>query len=66
MRSADAGERALVAQERVQPPVVAGEDLAQPLDAEPERLRAEVRQLGLRLLRGLEPHPRPLLRSPPR
>ena len=37
MRAADPGERPLVAQERVQPPVVAGEDLAQ---LAPRRARA--------------------------
>ena len=63
MRAADPGERALVAEERVQAPVVAGEDLAQPLDAEPERLGPEMRELGLRLRGGLEPDARPLLRA---
>ena len=39
----------------MEPPVVADEDLAEPLGTEPERLRAEVRELGLGLLRRLEP-----------
>jgi hypothetical protein len=56
-------ERPLVAQERVQPPVVRGQDPAQLLHAEPERLRAEVGELGLGLLGRLEPDSGPLLRA---
>jgi hypothetical protein len=59
----DPGERPLVAQERVQPPVVRGQDPAQLLHAEPEGLRAEMGELGLRLLRRLEPDSCPLLRA---
>ena len=60
--AADPGERALVAEQRVQPPVVAGEDLAQPLGAEPERLGPDVGELRLGLLGCLEPDAGPLLR----
>ena len=47
MRAADARERALVAQERVELPAVAREDLAELLGAEAERLGPEVRELRL-------------------
>jgi hypothetical protein len=40
--AADAGELALVAEERVQPVVLARQDLGEPLGAEPQRLGAEV------------------------
>ena len=63
MRAADPGERPLIAKERVQPAVVAGEDLTELVRAEPERLRPDVRQLGLGLLRRLEPDPGALLRA---
>ena len=51
-RAADARDQALVAKQRVQPPRLAVDDLAQPLRPEPERLRAEVRELGLGRLRA--------------
>ena len=66
MGAADPGERPLVAEEGVQPPVVACEDLAQLVRAEPERLRPDVSQLGLSLFRRLEPDPGALLRASPR
>ena len=66
VRAPDPGERPLVAQERVQPPVVAGQDLAQLLGSQPDRLGAQVRELGLGLLRRLEPDAGALLRVPPR
>ena len=49
--AADPGERPLVAEQRVEPPVVAGEDLAEPLGAEPQCFGADVGELGLGLLR---------------
>ena len=49
--AADPGERPLVAEQRVEPSVVAGEDLAEPLDAEPQRFGPDVGELGLGLLR---------------
>jgi hypothetical protein len=39
-RAADAGQRPLVAQQRMQPPRVRREDLGEPVGAEPERLGA--------------------------
>ena len=62
-RAADAGDHALVAQERVQPARFAGEDLAEPLRAEPERLRPEVRELGLGRLGREQPDSGALLRA---
>ena len=41
----------LVAEQRVQPPRLAADDLAELVGVEPERLRPEVAELGLRLLR---------------
>ena len=63
VRASDPGERALVAQERVEAAIVAGEDLAQQLHAESKRLRADVRQLLVGLLRRLQPDAGPLLRA---
>ena len=61
-RPADPGDRPLVAQQRVQPPAVAPRGSRAALDAEPERLRAEVRELGLRRLGRHEPDAGALLR----
>ncbi len=47
-RAADPGERALVAQQRVQPVRLAAEDLGERRRADAERIGAEVRDLGLR------------------
>ena len=47
MRAADARERALVAQQGMELAALAAEDLSEPLGAEAERLRAEVRELGV-------------------
>ena len=63
MRPADPGERTLVAQQRVEPAIVAGEDLPELLDAEPERLRPEMGELGLGLSRRLQPDAGALLRA---
>ena len=63
VRAPDAGERALVAQQRVELPVVAREDLAEPGDVEPECVRPEVGQIGVGLLRRLEPDAGALLLS---
>ena len=54
-RAADAGERTLVAEERVQPARVRGEDLPEPDGAEAERIGAEVCQVGLQDVRLVEP-----------
>ena len=47
VRAADARERALVAQERMELAALAAEDLAEPLGAEPERVGPEMRELGV-------------------
>ena len=48
MGPADTGERALVAEQRMELPPLAAEDLAAaPRPAEPERLRAEMCELGV-------------------
>src|SRR5262249_56931579 len=60
-RAADAGDQPLVAQQRVQPPRLAVDDLAEPFRLKPERLRAEVRKLGFRRLGGEQPDARTLL-----
>ena len=49
--AADPRERSLVSKQRVEAPVVAGEDLAQPLDAESQRFGTDMGELGLGLLR---------------
>src|SRR5213595_1088540 len=59
--SADARDQPLVAQQRVQPPRLAVDDLAEPLRPEPERLRAEMRELCFRRLRRQQPDARALL-----
>src|SRR5204863_8707276 len=62
-RAADARDQALVAEERVEPARLVGEDLLEPLGAEPERLRAEVRELRLRRVGREQPHACALLRA---
>ena len=54
---------ALVAQERVQPARLRGEDLPEPLLAEAERLRAEMLELGLGRLGRQQPDAGALLRA---
>src|SRR6266511_3495433 len=49
-RAADSRERALVAQERMQPPRVVPADLAELLGRQPQRVGAEVLELGLGVL----------------
>src|SRR4029077_18597804 len=49
------------AQQRVEPPRLAADDLAEPLMPDPARLRAEVRELGLGRLRREQPDACPLL-----
>src|SRR5215211_1074466 len=61
-RAPDPGEQALVAQKRVQAARVAGEDRAQPLRPEPERIGPQVLDLRLGSLRRQEPRPGPFLR----
>ena len=62
MRAPDARERPLVAQERVELPPLAAEDLGEPLRAEAERVRAEVGELRLEPLGREQPDARaPLL-----
>ena len=55
VRAADARERPLVAQERMELAPLAAEDLAEPLGAEAERLGPEVRELRLEPLRREQP-----------
>ena len=55
--------RALVAEQRMQAPRLAAQDLAEPLGAEAERLRPEVRQLRLGRLGRQQPDARALLRA---
>ena len=62
-RAPDARDHALVAQERVQPPRLARQDLGKPLRPETERLRAEVLELSLRGFGCQQPHARALLRA---
>ena len=50
MRTADAGDRALIAEQRVELPAVAREDLAQPFEVDVERVGPEVRKVGVELL----------------
>src|SRR2546423_15391808 len=61
--ASDSGNRALVAEERVQPTGLRGEELAEGVGAESECLRAQVRELFLRSLRRQQPDPRALLRA---
>src|SRR3954453_5114593 len=61
--AADAGDHALVAEQGVQPPRLVGEDLAETLDAEAKRLRAQVLELRLGRLGREQPDARPLLRA---
>ena len=61
MRAADAGERALVAQERVKLAALPPQDLCEPLGADSEGVWAEVRELGLECVRVQQPDPGPLL-----
>src|SRR6266571_8804381 len=62
-RPADPGDQPLVAEERVQASRLAVDDLAEPLGPEAERLRSEVRELGLRRLGREEPDAGALLLS---
>ena len=52
-RAADAGDRALVAEQRVQPARLAAQDLAELVGVEAERLRAEVRRAPRRACSGV-------------
>ena len=61
MRPADARERPLVAQEGMELAALAREDLREALRTEAERVRAEMRELGLEALRREEPDARALL-----
>ncbi len=55
-RAADAGDRALVAQQRVQAPPFAAEDRRQLGGVDAGRLRAEVRELAFGRVRREKPH----------
>src|SRR5438093_2359748 len=59
--AADTGDQALIAEQCVQPPRLAAEDLAELRRVEAKRLRAEVAKLLLDLLRSQQPDPRPFL-----
>ena len=61
MRPADPRERPLIAQERVQPPVVAGQDLAQRSIPSPSASGPRCASSASRLPGCLEPHAGPLL-----
>ena len=61
--AADAGERPLVAQERMQPARLAAGDLGELGGGDPIRFRAEVRDLGFEVVRPVEADPCPLLRA---
>ncbi len=61
VRPADARERPLVAQEWMELASLAREDLGEALRAEAERVRPEMRELGLEALRREEPDTRALL-----
>ena len=61
-RATDTRERALIAEERVQPARVGPQDLAESLRSQAERVRPEVRELRLQFVRAVEAHLRTLLR----
>ena len=61
MRTADPGDHTLVTEEGVELAPLTPEDLAERRCAERERIRAEVREVGVELLRSHEPDARPLL-----
>ena len=52
MRPSDAGERALVAEQRVELAALAGEDRGERPSVDRERVRPEVREVLVELLRG--------------
>src|SRR4029077_2009605 len=60
---ADACDRPLVAQKRMEPTRFRGEDLAERLGAETKRLRPEMGQLRLGRFRREQPDAGPLLRA---
>jgi len=62
-RTSDARDHALVSQQRVQPPRLAGADLRESLGADADRFRPDVRKLVFRLLGRQQPDTRALLRS---
>jgi len=62
-RPADAGDRALVAKQRVEPPRVRSQDLSERVGAEPQRLRSEMREFLLGGLGRQQPDPGAFLRA---